>query len=221
MPTRIGGTPVFGGTLPTRPSPNPTLPTPVAPAPTRPGWGPGGGTRWMKPAYDISIPDNLGRPPRTSDVTIKTGFDGKTPDEVVAKVKRNLKGGLHPSNRTLVERHIRENHKSFTIAVSNMFVGGSPPNRFVGLLAARNQVTVEMTMSAVNPVIIRAQGPGSSQPSYFGKGPNGDWVQIPPHKYPVVAEAQIRYRPEPSLTMDYPLWSTPALAGPLSTVEEL
>lgn len=224
MPTRIGGISVFD-TQPLRPTTGPTLPAPPAPdpapAPVRPGWGPGTGSRWMKPTYDISIPDNLGRPPRTTDVTIRKGFDGKTPDEVVATVKRNLKGALHPSNRALVERHVRENHRSFTIAVSNMFVAGSPPNRFVSQLALRNQVTVQMTMSAVQPVIIRALGPGATQPSYYGKGPNGDWVQIPAHKYAVVAEAQLRYRPEPGLKLDYPLWATPALKGPLSTVEEL
>jgi hypothetical protein len=225
MPTRIGGTTVFGPgtTLPTRPGgpSTPTVPTPVAPAPVRPGWGPPTTSPWMKPAYDIVIPDNLGRPPRTTDVTIKRGFDNRTPDEVVSLVKRNLKGGILQSNRAFVDRTIKENHRSFTIAVSNMFIAGSPPNRFIANLAMRNSVSVQMTMSSVNPVIISALAPGASTPRYFAKGPNGDYAEIPAHKYPVVAESRIRLKPEPGLTMEYPLWAHPPLKGVITTIEEL
>jgi hypothetical protein len=193
----------------------------VAPAPvTQPGWG-GATSPWMKPAYHIVIPDNLGRAPRTSDVQIKKGFDGKSPDEVVSLVRSKLKGGIHPQNRTFVEKQIRENHRTFTIAVSNMFVAGSPPNRFVGQLAARNAVTVQMTMSSVNPVIITALAPGQTTPRHYARSTNGDWQQIPAHKYPVVAEAKIRLRPEPGLTMDYPRWAAPALKGVITTITEL
>lgn len=232
MPVRLPGGALLPGlptrpvvtapTLPTLPT-TPTVPTPVAPAPispSRPGWGPST-SPWMKPAYDISIPDHLGRPPRVTDVTIKKGFDGLSPDEVTGKVKKNLKGTLHPSNKTFVEKTIRENHRAFTMAISNMFVADSPPNRFVGLLAARNTVTVQGTMSSVNPVIIKAQAPGQAEPRYYAKGPGGDYVEIPAHKYPVVMESQIRFRPEPSLTVNYPVWRTPALAGPITTITEL
>jgi hypothetical protein len=222
MVSRLGGFPTV---LPTRPGTTPStpsVPTPVAPAPISPApWRPGASTPWMKPTYDIVIPDNLGRPPRTTDVTIKKGFDGRSPDQVVDLVKSNLDNALHPSNRGLIDRMVRDNHRSFTIAVSNMFVANSPPNRFVTQLAQRNVVTVQMTMSAVNPVVIMAKGPGPERAKYYVKGPNGDYVQVPRPKYPVVAESKIRFSPEPSLTMDYPKWKTPALAGPLSTIEEL
>ena len=223
MVTRLGGLPLIPTPLPNRPGvPTPTLPVPTNPPLVQPApWRPGTGVRWMKPAYDITIPDNLGRPPRTTDVTVKSGFDGKTPAEVVDLVKGNLTNALHPSNVRLVEQSIKDNHKAFTMAVSNMFVANSPPNRFVSNLLQTNAVTVQMTMSSVNPVIIQARGPGTPGLSWYGKGPNGDWVQIPKPKYPVVAQSQLRLAPAPGLTMEYKKWSTPALAGVLTTITEL
>jgi hypothetical protein len=224
MVSRIGGSPLIPTPLPNRPTgpTGPTIPVPtnppvvVQPAPWRPG-----GTPWMKPAYDITIPDNLGRAPRTTDVTIKAGFDGRSPDQVVDLVRGNLTNALLPANQRLVDQSIRDNHKAFTMAVSNMFVAGSPPNRFVTNLLQNSTVTVQMTLSSVQPVIIQAKGPGTPGLSWYGKGPNGDWVQIPKPKYAVVAQSQVRLSPAPGLTMEYKKWSLPALAGPLSTITEL
>lgn len=236
MPIRIPDTvlprPNPGGALPSPVQPAPVQPAPVQPAPVQPAptrpvstdpvspapWRP---SKWVKPTYEIVIPDNLGRPPRVTDVIIKKGFDGRSPDQVVDLVKRNLQTPLHASNKSFVDKTIRDNHRAFTIAVSNMFVPNNEASNFASLQARRGTVTVLSTMSAINPVIVRVQPNTGGAPQFFARGANGTYAPIPEPKYPVICEAKVRFRPEPGLAMQYPKWSASVLSGPTATITEL
>ena len=82
-------------------------------------------------AAKLSVPDGLGHAPTSADVTVEAGFDGKSPDQVLATVRGRLMNTIDASNERFVNETIRANHKSFTIALGNLFAVSSPFVTFV------------------------------------------------------------------------------------------
>lgn len=206
-PTRpTGWTPTTPPTLPT----GPTLPT----VPTRPTQGP----MFATPAYNIQIPDGLGRPPRATDVKVLTGFDGRTPAQVVQATIANLGGKVAPQNRAFVERSITERHRDFTVACSNLFIANSPPRKFLEGLNPQS-LRVLGTMSSLQPVVYEVVRQAGAKPEYYARNGSGGFEKLDkPRGTPVMA-ADVRLTP-PGIAVSYLPWKNSALAGTISSVTE-
>jgi hypothetical protein len=171
----------------------------------------------------IVVPPNLGRPPTSADVSIEAGFDGKSPDEVAVIVRGRLTNTVDNTNESFVKRTIAENHKTFTLAANNFFVGTSPHAIFARALGA-DRLTLVGTMSSVNPTILVAEKAGVTQ--YYTRGASGRYESIPTPKYPVIMRARIRVQtflpndPGPGIRITYPAWSAKVLTGPTTTIIE-
>jgi len=170
------------------------------------------------PALRLSVPDNLGHPPTSADVVVEAGFDGKTPDEVVAIVRGRITNVVDPSNERFVEATIRDNHKAFTLAVNNMFAPGSPHAAFASALGATS-LTMLGTMSSVTPTILRAETNGTT--TYYARGGSGRYEALAtPPKYPVIMRAKLSLGGPGGVRVFYPAWSAKVLAGPTASIVE-
>ena len=164
----------------------------------------------------LSVPDNLGRPPTSNDVTVEAGFDGKSPDEVLATVRGRITNTVDASNERFVAQTITTTHKAFTIAVGNLFANDSPHATFAQGLGA-DSLTMLGTMSALNPTILVAEKAGTK--SYYARGASGRYEAIPAPKYPVIMRARVKLDPQ-GVRVFYPAWSAKVLSGPTSVVTE-
>lgn len=165
----------------------------------------------------LSVPDNLGRPPNSNDVTVEAGFDGKTPDEVLAIVRSRITNEIDPRNDRFVGDTLRTNHKAFTIAVGNLFAQGSPHAAFAARLGA-DRLTMLGTMSSVTPTILMAEKAGTT--TYYARGAQG-YAPIDTPRYAVVMRARIRLGAEgQGVRLFYPAWSASALSGPTAVIIE-
>lgn len=202
----------FPGTTPTAPTlpTRPTGPTgPVAPT-----------ILYKAPKALIELPPNLGRPPKATDLIIKKGFDGMTPDRAVTRIRNTLTNKLHPNNKKLVEDTARRAFRDFNVALNNVFAPGSPNNKFVAQFAGRN-VSVLGTMSSLNPVVYKVEGRGAEPARYFSRDWSGNFAEMQKPPTQVVMEAKVRLTP-PGLAMEYPKWTNKALAAAqLTTITEL
>ncbi|MBX3228654.1 MAG: hypothetical protein KIT84_08380 [Labilithrix sp.] len=169
----------------------------------------------------LSIPDGLGRPPTSNDVTVEAGFDGKSPDDVVALVRSRLTNKLYSGNERFVDETVRTNHKAFTIALGNLFAPSSPTAALVNGLQA-DRITMLGTMSAVTPTIIMVEKAGAA--TYYARGEgSGAYQPIPKPRYPIIMRSRVRTlsHPEgPGVRVFYPAWSAKVLEGPTGTVIE-
>jgi hypothetical protein len=168
------------------------------------------------PAYRLSIPDHLGRPPTSADVTVEAGFDGKTPDEARAIVLSRLTNTVHESNRRFIDKTITDAHKAFTIAVSNLFAPRSPHAAWIGATGAE-KITVLGTTSAVMPTFIKAEAGDSV--AYFARGASGAYEAIQEPRYPVIMRARVSLEPA-GVRIFYPAWSAKVLTGPTTVITE-
>jgi len=168
------------------------------------------------PAYRITIPDNLGRPPTTADVTVEAGFDGKSPDEVATIVRGRLTNTVDSSNERFVGETIRSTHKAFTLAVSNLFAPGSPHAEFARSLRA-DELTMLGTVSAIRTTILVAEKGGVT--TYYARGTNGRYEPIAAPKYPVLMRAKVQLEPA-GVRVFYPAWSAKVLTGPTTVITE-
>lgn len=164
----------------------------------------------------LSIPDNLGRPPTSNDVTVEAGFDGKSPDEAIAIVRSRITNEIDASNERFVTQTIRDTHKAFTIAVGNLFASGSPHATFARSLGA-DSLTMTGTMSALNPTILVAEKAGTK--TYYARGASGRYEAIPAPKYPVIMRARVQLEPQ-GVRVFYPAWSAKVLSGPTTVITE-
>jgi hypothetical protein len=164
----------------------------------------------------LSVPDDLGRPPTSADVTVEAGFDGKSPDEVLALVRGRLTNTVDTSNERFVAQTIRDTHKAFTIAVGNLFASGSPPAAFVRSLGADKLVMLG-TMSALHPTIIVAEKAGVT--SYYARGASGGYEPIAPPHYPIIMRCGVALEPQ-GVRVFYPPWSAKVLSGPTTVIIE-
>ncbi len=175
--------------------------------------------KFQEPKCDISLPPRLGRPPKTSDLIIKKGWDGKTPEAALKTVLSKLqKTKVHPSNVQFVNAQINSRFRDFSVALNNVFTPNSPNRLFIdGLKPAKVEVLASMTDSrAISYKLTDAAGAAS----YYTRDMGGRFVPLKdPPKF-VIMSAELRLS-KPGLIMQYPKWSAPALGGPLSTVVEL
>lgn len=171
---------------------------------------------FTKPAFDVVVPDHLGRAPTLADVTVKKGFDGLSPQQATEVVLNHLKTPLAAQNNAFVTRQVGEVHKAFTMAVNNAFIAGSPNQKFIQTLISRD-IAVVGSMTGSQPSLIRAMLPDAKQ-HYFAKNQAGAFVEVAPPRF-VVMEARIRLQP-PGVAVSYPNWACRALSGPTSTITE-
>ncbi len=164
----------------------------------------------------LSVPDGLGRPPTSNDVTVEAGLDGRPPAEVVGVVRSRLTNDLHERNVRFVEETISRTHKSFTIAVGNLFATGSPHATFVKSLGA-DSLTMLGTMSAITPAVLASVKGGST--TYYARAISGRYEPVAPPRAPVVMRARVRLEPS-GVRLFYPAWRARALEGPTATILE-
>lgn len=164
----------------------------------------------------LSVPDNLGRPPTSADVTVEAGFDGRSPDEVLTIVRGRLTNVVDASNVRFVAQTIKDNHKAFTLAVGNVFAQGSPHAAFARSLGA-DKLTMLGTMSALNPTVLVADKAGAK--SYYARGASGRYELIAAPRYPVIMRAGVQLEPQ-GVRVFYPAWSAKVLTGPTTVIIE-
>ncbi len=158
----------------------------------------------------LLVPSNLGRPPTSEDVTVETGFDGRSPAEVETLVRGRLTNTVDPARERFVGETIRGTQKSFTIAISNLFASSSRDVQFLAGLGA-NEVTVLGVASHVNRTFLVVSVSGS--PAYYVRGPTGAYVSTPVPKYSPLMRARVRLGGQPGVRIFYPSWSSPRLAA--------
>src|SRR5258708_6757822 len=83
---------------------------------------------FVPPTFDLESPDQPNLPgippgpPSIASITVKTGLDGRTPEQVIALVKSKITNPIAAQNTNFVDSTIRTTQKYFTIAVNNIFV---------------------------------------------------------------------------------------------------
>ncbi|MBX7114958.1 MAG: hypothetical protein K1X64_11580 [Myxococcaceae bacterium] len=173
---------------------------------------------YTRPQYDVLIDSRPGVTPTLDDVTVRKGFDGLTPDEVVKKVLSLNQTPVHQSNRRFIERHIKEQHRAFTVGVSNAFVWGSPSNKVLAGLGV-NEFKALGTLQGSQAVVFEVRRPDQINATYYAFNDAGQFAQAAAPTMPIVMEAAIRLKPA-GVAIDYPGWRAPVLSGPTVTIEE-
>ncbi len=164
----------------------------------------------------LEVPDNLGRPPTSNDVTVVKGFDGRTFEATLALVQGRLTNHVHPQNERLVRDTVAISHKAFTIAVGNLFAPDSPPQRFVNSLGA-SQISVLGLMGQITPVAIEARYADGRVEYYQRKTLDYERVEKPPQR--LIMRTRISLEPA-GVAVYYPAWSLTVLKQPTTTVIE-
>lgn len=185
---------------------------PEPPGPPKPG------PAFKSPAPNITLPPNLNRPPKATDLIIKKGFDGLTPDAAVRKIRSALTSKLAPQNVALVENTARERYRDFNVALNNAFTPNTPNRKFLEGQGP-GRIFVLGTMSSLNPVVYGVSTPGAPGMKYYSRDWSGSFSELPKPPGQVVMSAQLRLDP-PGIAMTYPKWTNNALSGPTGTVTE-
>jgi hypothetical protein len=173
----------------------------------------------------LNIPDNLGRPPTSNDVTVLKGFDGLSPAEVELVVRSKLLTSVHPSNQRFLADTILQSHKAFTIAIGNFLIANAPPERFLRQQAPGTKATLLGTASSLNPTILELELNGTKR--YFMRSQTGgSYEPIDPRlltatgiRYPVLMRCGIRLIPQ-GVRVEYPTWKADVLSSPTATIIE-
>lgn len=175
--------------------------------------------QYIKPQYDLIIDNKPGVTPTVRDVTVKKGFDGLTPDEVVTKVLGLNQTPVHHSNQRFIERHIKEQHRAFTVGVSNAFVWGSPPNKVLASLGV-NEFRALGTLQGSQPVVFEVRRLDQPNATYYAHNDEGKFAEVAPPTQPIVMEAAIRLKTA-GVAITYPGWRAPVLSGPTVVIQEM
>lgn len=175
--------------------------------------------KFNKPLANITLPPNLGRPPRASDLIITKGFDGKTPQQAVDAILSSLQTPLAAQNKAMVTQTANDRFRDFNTAMNNCFTPNSPNNTFLKSLGDK-QISLVGTMSMSQPTAYKAVDPKTGDTKYYARDWSGNFAELSKPPQNVVMEARLRLDP-PGLAMTYPKWSSPSLSGPLSTITEM
>lgn len=189
--------------------------TPRPPADRPPIWD---GVGMIPPSFRLEYPDGLRRPPTVDDLTVLWGLDNRTPDEVVALVRTNLSGPLHPENRGFIDRSVRIAHRAFTVAVNNAFTPNTPFQTFKGQFPADARFELLGTLAMLHPTLVRVKVPGEAEPQIYELTPAG-YQRLSKVPYPVIMETPLSFHPA-LVAPSYPSWSMAALSQPLTVVTE-
>lgn len=162
------------------------------------------------PAPRLTVPENLGRPPTSNDVTVEAGHDGISPDEAYVVSRGRATHVVAAENERFLKQTFVETHKAFTIALNNLFVASSPTRAFFAGLGA-DAITVVGNLSAVDPVSVLVEKGG--QTTMYRKGASSTYVPSTGPRYAVVMRARVQLEPV-GVRVFYPAWSAPQLASP-------
>jgi hypothetical protein len=176
---------------------------------------------YKTPAMSISVADAVRGTPKYEDVTINQGFDGRTPQQALAFVRSKLTTKVAAQNDSLVDKTILGAHKSFTLAVNNVFVKGSPSNTRMAGEWAGAEVTVLGVMSQVHPVVMMVKKPTDKVARYFSPAAGGGYEELSKLSYKVIMKAQLEDGSKAGVRVSYQTWAAPTLSGPISNVVEL
>lgn len=176
------------------------------------------GPAFKPPKPNITLPPNLNRPPKATDLIIKRGFDGLTPDAAVKKIRAALTSPLAPQNAALVESTARERYRDLNVALNNVFTPNTPNRKFLEGLKP-STLRVIGTMSSLNPVVYAVTTRGTPGVKYYSRDWSGNFAELPKPPGQVVMSAAIRLEP-PGIAMTYPKWKNSALSGPTGTITE-
>jgi len=161
--------------------------------------------------------------PTLDDVTITAGVDGQAPSFALTTVRSKLTTPVAAQNSGFVDKTILATHKAFTIAVSNMYVAGSPPNKMIspgGDLAGAD-ITVLGVMSAVHPTVIMAKKPGERVSRFFVPAGGGAYDELKTMPYSVIMKARLQDGAQGGMRVTYQTWSNKTLGEQLTTITEL
>ncbi len=153
--------------------------------------------------------------PTSADITIETGFDGRTPDQVVEEVSHRLTNELDSTNQHFVRDSIAESQRMVTIAMSNVLATGSPSRAFADARGL-SEITVVGTMSSIKPTFLAIKTPGAPT-QYFER--TGSSYTATTMGYPVIMRGRVRLVPG-ATNIFYPAWSATVLAAPTSVIDE-
>lgn len=168
----------------------------------------------------ISVPDNLGRPPTSNDVTVEAGYDGLTPEQAYKISRSRLTNIVDPSNEDITHSRFLDNFKMFTIGIGNLFVANSPDATWLqGRIANATSVMMVGTMQMEHSnILVIAHG---RQVDQYSRGPDGTYVLMQPNNVPVVMRAKLNLDPNNQGTrIFYPAWSAKQLAHATTVTEE-
>ena len=167
---------------------------------------------FVPPALELFI--SPGVRPTSENVRVVHDFNGMTPTEALTLVLSRQQEALHSENERFVSDIILQTHKSWTLALNNVFVLSPNPARTFAetQLATGAQLTFIGVMSAVNPVWARVETNGSVQ---WFVNQSGSYKPEAEPSYHVLFEAEVRYSPEAGIKINHPVWSDPRLSQPI------
>lgn len=175
----------------------------------------------LPPAAAIDYPTDLPGPLTSDLVTIQSGFDGLTPENVIDVIRNRVPNAIAPNNEQFLRNTITTSLKSFTLAVNNAFIENTPAGVWLRGLDA-DEITMLGTMSSVHPTALVTKKNGVE--SYWVRNATGyepiDWAT---YHYPVLMRAHIRLETDPAgagVRIFYPACPLKVLAGPTSSVQE-
>lgn len=161
--------------------------------------------------------------PTIDDVTITAGVDGNSTSVALATVRSKMTTKLAAQNSAFVDKTILDTHKAFTIAVSNVYVAGSPPNKLIspGGDLAGAEISVLGVMSAVHPTVIMAKKPGERVSRFFVPAGGGAYEELKSMPYAVIMKARLQNGAQGGIRVSYQRWGNQSLGEQLTTITEL
>lgn len=183
---------------------------PTARPPQRPAGQPR--SPFRTPRVALHVPEGLGRAPRSTDVVVDRGFDGRTPAKASARIRGQLTSPVAPENEALVQEAGTLAYTAFTIAVNNVLVPNSPMRAALEKVGAGNEVTVLGQMGpGSDQVVYRVPDEAGGPPRHYIRDWTGNLAPFSRKFGNVVLEGTVRFEP-PGVAVAYPAWSNAGLA---------
>jgi hypothetical protein len=170
---------------------------------------------------EITIPDDLGHPPTSSDVTVAKGFDGKTPAEVVTIVRGQFQGKIDPSYDAFLRDRLSAVHKQWTLVIANSFAKSFPASTFVQTVAA-DGAQVFIVGTPRGDIFLVTSSADDGEQWYLAKGNSFEPMAVAagfkPFTPPIM-RAELRLEPE-GIRIEYPQWTWAPLEKAGQVIEE-
>lgn len=169
---------------------------------------------------EIDFPENLGRPLTMDDITVKKGFDGKSPEEVAKIVRASFEGALQSSYESFIRERTLDVHKRWTLVIANAFAKDFPAATFVQTVASEG-TAVFMVATPRGEIFLVTSHPEDGDQWYLAKGNSFEPMAVAAGFKPFtppIARAELRMNP-PGIRIEYPKWRWAPLAK-IATIEE-
>jgi hypothetical protein len=157
----------------------------------------------------FQIPDNLGRPPTSNDVTVVKGLDGRTSEEAYKLFRGRVTNRIAPSNEAIARSTFLETHRLFNISLANFFAANSPTAAFVKQLGAKT-VMLKGLLTGANTNLMLEATFADGRVVYYQKN-GGNYAPVAKPTYQVIMRSPIVLT-TPGVRVFYPAWSAPQLA---------